>query len=121
MEENVTFNLGKDVYYSFDEYVADWHEGESYRNWLGDKFTLRIIRGRGPHSGLPGGYLWACVVKYFHPKTKTYSWGVHVNDNDDGSCSAEFVYEVAALQWLKNLTIMAPFTMWELTEFEFEF
>lgn len=68
---------GKPYYGNLEGYLSDHPEGEGFRSWL-SKYTVRMIfRGEGPHTGLPGGYLWAVDL----PSRNA----VLVKDSDDGA------------------------------------
>ena len=95
-------------YATFDAYAAAIPEGEAYRNWLGSKPGLRLLGGTGPHSGLPGGYLWAYVLE------GTDGWCVLVGDCDDGLIRKPCASEEEARQALDDLTALAPVAMHEL-------
>jgi hypothetical protein len=69
-------------YTNFDVYVRDWPEAERSRRWITNDghSDVLIFQGEGPHSGIPGGYLWAHLIQ-FDDRT----WGVRVHDCDDGA------------------------------------
>lgn len=130
-------------YSGFDDYVADYPEGERYRNWLTDRTIgvpvegptkiknregvyfekreapLRIIRGEGVHAGLPGGYLWASVsVRYLGSGYKDgWRFFVTVHDSDDGAIDKAFERWEDALAALQDLCDLAPLDMRDLADF----
>lgn len=102
-------------YRSFNDYVADFPEGERYRHWLtkGGRADAYLIRGWGQHRGLPGGYLWASI-----------GWegtGVFVNDCDDGLIARRCADAAEAQQLLVELCDLAPFTMGNLESFGYRY
>ena len=95
-------------YATFDAYAAAIPAGEAFRNWLGANPGLRLIAGTGPHSGLPGGYLWAYALN------RADGWCVRVGDCDDGLLCKSCASEDDARQALEDLTTLAPVAMHEL-------
>jgi hypothetical protein len=98
-------------YATFDAYAAAIPAGEEYRNWLGNKPGLRLIAGTGPHSGLPGGFLWAYVL------SRADGWCVLVGDCDDGMIVKYCVDMDKSQRALDDLITLAPFAMHELDTF----
>jgi len=116
------------TYYSFDDYVKDYPEGERFRNWITGLTWSKAkghrsdnnLKSSGPTretvliptypnwNGLPGDYFWAYLVEWEN------TFAIRVNDNDDMSVVKEYETEVEALKMLNDLPTHAPFTMKEL-------
>jgi hypothetical protein len=99
-------------YDNFDAYVAAHPDGEAYRAWVtnhGHSGPVYLLFGTGPHSSLPGGYLWASIVK------RGEQTCVMVHDCDDG-CVARDVSSDSAQQALQELVQIVPFNMADLVE-----
>ena len=126
-----TYFLDKCCYHSFDEWVAAYPDGEHFRNWIVDSRNSKwhigwlFIPQDEPHScPLPGGYVWALGVKRapqlleLDPGSADYY--VVVQDNDDGIMRKDFDTEEEVLEEMKNLEEMAPFHLWDLKEFGYD-
>lgn len=103
---------------SFDEYVAAFPQAEYFRRWItsdGHNKTVFFVQGDGPHSSLPGGYLWAYIGKF-----RDQPWTVHVGDIDDGHMIKQVAGEFQAMQELELLVGFSPFDMRELTQVGYE-
>lgn len=112
------------TYRSFDAYVAEHPEGESYRRWITNDGRLAadgllIFSGEGTHSGIPGGFLWAVLaIHYVQGEGNKYvpngKWYVHVHDCDDGLLVKEFDNKEAAIDGMAEIEGYAPITFREL-------
>jgi hypothetical protein len=101
---------------SFNDYAANFPEGERFREWLtqgGRREDILLIQGMGPNGSLPGGYIWAYVAEPWRGQP----WTIYVGDNDDGLMVKRFGNQQEAEQDLKDLSAFAPVNMGDLTEF----
>ena len=115
---------GRLFYESFDDYAADFPEGEHLRPWLTNMghqqaHLLRLTdpphRG-SPHGGLIGNFM---AVSLTEDRTGPY---LAAHDCDDGLMVRAFAPGQRALaeQVLADMKALAPFSMWEAAEmFEF--
>jgi hypothetical protein len=123
-------HAGRPFYTNFDEYVADYPEGEGFRAWLTRDgrvhVTLLAMDRPDLHNCLPGSYLAATIDAWTtRPKNGPAVSGVQltVRDNDDGLMVKNWVgtdtSEAVAL--LEEMKALAPFTAREcLTIFGLE-
>jgi hypothetical protein len=122
--------MNNKVYLSFDDYVADHPDGESFRRWITNEGRRNVVLLPVQHpeyrNCLPGGYLWSAIICWppiaAKPQTpnrravlaQPERWIVWVNDNDDGCCCKQFSTEANAKAEMLNLQQMVPFDMPEL-------
>ena len=127
-------------YRTFNDYVADHPEGESFRNWITNvrpakrnnkserrrvqrqveynkKYRLALLifpvgePDRWNH--IPGGYLWATAVKTIgHHK----DYLVNAHDDDDGMAQKWVDTEAEALELIENISTLAPMTLRDCVE-----
>lgn len=105
------------TYDSFDAYVADWPEAESFRPWITNngRRQPKFIQTWGDYNALPGGYFWVSV-QVFEDAKGIHGYGVSVNDNDDTSCSHE-AQSLEEAESLRNQVLgIAPATMEEICQ-----
>lgn len=114
----------KPMFESFDAYVADWPGGESFRNWLvttDRPNALILVRGKGTHESLPGGYIWVNLSLSFtitHRNRPAVTRGamIAVGDCDDGLITREFETDAEAQALFAELKALAPFDFDDLIE-----
>ena len=115
------------VFESFDLYVRAHPEGERFRDWITERGNRRVqdilLLPADPNQGcqLPGGYLWASFGWRPDPdRPEHHHWTVYIHDCDDG-CVKKSVPDVqAAFAEYENLKLLAPFRLYELTEFGYK-
>lgn len=115
VQEKLKFPL---TYQTFDEYVKDWPEAESFRAWVTNRGHNhpKFIQVSGDWNSLPGGYYWISVREYNVGKDQPYEYAVGVNDSDDTACKKDTATKAEALTELEATLKLAPTNMRELCE-----
>jgi hypothetical protein len=75
--------------------------------------SLFLVPGTGPHTGLPGNYLYGSVVEAA-PGAAHGPWSVHVNDSDDGDAVFDAPSVTEAFGKLREVLDSVPFNLNEL-------
>lgn len=105
----------KPAYFNtFDEYVKVYQDGEHWRHRVdrGEKILIATYEGQ---SCLDGDYYIAWA--FTHYNTKEMTFGVVVNNGDDGYVRLKCASLEEAKQELEKLKLLAPFFYGELIEF----
>jgi hypothetical protein len=104
------------VFKNFNDYVEQYPQAESFRQWITNKNnnTCILIKSNDKYDFLfPGGYLWVSIVNYKKGPTV-----VKVNNADD--CSIEKPTDNPNHD-IEDLINLAPFKMSELRDFGYDY
>jgi hypothetical protein len=116
---------GKLHYDTFEDYVADWPDGERSRAWVTNHGhrTAALVKlvdpshQGSPHGGLPGNYAWVSL------STDSERTRMTLHDCDDGAIVRDWPAGsgAGAQEVLAQMKQLAPFSFWEAVKvFDFK-
>jgi hypothetical protein len=80
--------------------------------------SLFLVPGAGPHTGIPGNYLFGSVLQ-MGTEAAPGTWAVQVHDSDDGAAVFDAADMRSAFAKLQEVLDSAPFNMSELRGLDF--
>ncbi|CAM3094343.1 hypothetical protein [Rariglobus hedericola] len=103
-EERRTLVVGRTLHHRVK------HGGEVTRDPV---HSLFLVPGCGPHTGLPGNYLYGSVLEA-SAETGAGSWSLSIHDGEDGAAMCDVPSQADALSKLEEVIASAPFQLSEL-------
>jgi len=85
--------------------------------------SLLLVPGTGPHTGLPGNYLYGSLFETLPPTPAASArahWAVQLHDGEDGASTFEAATLPEALEKLQEVLASAPFHLSELAALGFK-
>lgn len=117
--------MGSNHYSSFDEYVKDFPEGETWREWFTNQPNAVLLKGSENWSCIPGHYYLAIAYPFYQAKEQRWMKGkvpsypphVTICDGDDYSLEKVFERHIDAIIELDILKELTPFDLCDLKDF----